>query len=476
MTQPCVFNKNGADEEFCKGVSKILPRNLDGCYATKCASRWRYCLSCVKHGNGLSPVAKDQVHSGLCTFHRDSGPNARREAPPKPTPFAPRKKGEDLTDVFRWKGGDTPTPAGKGNGKACKVADEKKPPHVQVPNPPPPTPREAAKAHTPKTPPAPVPPKKGARGAPVQYTEDGPWKEMLARAQRALANADYVKEVDPRVIRQMPGQPRTVFNPERIRRLSESLRESGQIQAITLRRIPEDAQGHLYELVDGERRWRAALEPGYEPLPLRAMVIDIDDEGARYVISVVANFNREAATVLDTCDSITKMHEVLKIPMESIAKMYGNSLLWVNQYYGLRRLVPEVRELLDPELPKNKRLVVTAAIPISSLKPEAQLAVARRVMEGTLHINSIRDEALARGETVNAVGRRKPSDLVEILVNNADSLRKRAEGLSLMVRDAPHEGLKKASSPKRDLFRGHLANAEEAVRNAVRNFDRVFKK
>lgn len=290
---------------------------------------------------------------------------------------------------------------------------------------------------------------------------DGPWRVILDRVGVALANSTYEKAVDPRRIRQMPGQPRTVFNPVRLRRLRKSMEQPGQIQPITLRRVIDSAEFD-FELVDGERRWRSALEAGTAVLLLRAMVVEIDDEAAQYVISVLANFNREEHTALEASDAIVQMHDKLKVPMMAIVRMFGKSLMWVNQRYSLRRLVPEVRELLDPELPENEQLTVTAAIRISTKKPETQLETARRVMRGELQVNRIRSEAVERGEAVNEY-RRSPSHIVETLTSNIESLRRGAIKVKSAVVATEKSVLEGTTPPKKQALLSILAAAKEIV-------------
>lgn len=84
------------------------------------------------------------------------------------------------------------------------------------------------------------------------------WKLLLQKARIALANGAEI-EIDPRKIRQLKGQPRTHFNEESIDRLADSIEEIGQVQSGIVRKVTNSGI-HEFELIDGERRWRATLK------------------------------------------------------------------------------------------------------------------------------------------------------------------------------------------------------------------------
>lgn len=415
-------------------------------------------------------VGKDQRESGLCDYHAKHGKDTKLPSATVPIARAQRpdtlyeqRSPAEVTKKLLARSGT------RADGLALAVASS---PVIPVQDPPhaPPAPAEVKQEQ------APTPTL--LSNQPMQDSDseeevDGPWKEILDRGKRALANSTYEGSVDPRRIRQMPGQPRKVFNEVRLRRLRKSMQESGQIQPITLRAV-FDSQDYDYELVDGERRWRAALEVGEVVLPLRAMVVEIDDEAAQYVISVLANFNREEHTPLEASDAIVQMHEKLKVPMPAICRMFGKSLLWVAQRYGLRRLVPEVREMLDPELAEEHQLSITAAIQISAKKPETQLSTAQRVMRGELQAYQIRSEALARGEATNEY-RRKPSHTVEILTNNVLALKRGASKVRSMVLTTDESVLLGMTALKRTELLGILGSAKEIIEGIEESLDKTSK-
>ncbi len=220
---------------------------------------------------------------------------------------------------------------------------------------------------------------------------------ILERVRIALSKSKYC-EVDPKLVRPLKGQPRRYFNSESMQAITQSLKTVGQVQPGIIRNIPTDPQGHQYELLDGERRWRGVTTA---ELPFyRAMKIDIDDEAAPFVVSIIANFNRQDHTLLELVDSIVTMHESLRIKINKIADMLGMHHIQVTQLYGLRRLPPEIRDMMDPQItPKSKLLSKTAAIKISTMSggPKRQIETARKITEEGLTLEGLNRHLIGTG-------------------------------------------------------------------------------
>jgi ParB/RepB/Spo0J family partition protein len=214
------------------------------------------------------------------------------------------------------------------------------------------------------------------------------WKALLERAKKAMAEGRE-RTMPPSSIRRMENQPRKFFSSEGLERLATSLKAIGQIFPGIVR--PVEKIGEIeYELVDGERRWRSSMLAG---TLYKAIVIEVDDEAAAFIIAAVANFNREGHTPTEVSDSIEAMRN-LKIPMEEIAKMLGISLFWAIQMHGLQKLDPRVREMLHPELPKDQRLQISAAVQIAKIDQQHQHSLALRVLRSEVSLKGLRDEAV----------------------------------------------------------------------------------
>ena len=228
--------------------------------------------------------------------------------------------------------------------------------------------------------------------------DDYAYLDLLRRAKIALDTAvDIV--VPASDIRPFPEQPRKYFNPEGIRRLSESINDGGQVTPGLIRENPEETR---YELIDGERRWRAVLLISEDVRPdYKARLIKADDDVVRYLISGIANFNREGHTAVEMADTIEQLLS-FKLPLKQIAILLGVSEHWARQMHGLTKLVPQVQAMLDPSLPKAKLLPVVAAIHISKAEPRLQVKLAERVIAGEVSISRLRGEVVRVSQKAGA--------------------------------------------------------------------------
>ena len=235
----------------------------------------------------------------------------------------------------------------------------------------------------------------------VKIIESGGVPEKLTSAEGraimnevriAMSNATLVK-VPPNRIRPLEGQPRVNFNEDRLQKLSESMQEVGQLMPGIIRTISTDSEGHDYELLDGERRWRSVIKASIPTY--RALQVEISNKAAPFVVSVISNFNRESHTTLEVLDSIIKMHEKLGLTLSEIADIIGFGYQSVSNFYTMRKLAPVVRDMLDPELmPAKKTLPVSAAIQIARLPITTQLALAQRVMNKEVNLTNLRTEVI----------------------------------------------------------------------------------
>jgi ParB/RepB/Spo0J family partition protein len=297
-------------------------------------------------------------------------------------------------------------------------------------------------------------------GAAVSETP-APWELLLANANKAMSEGREVR-VDPATIRPMPNQPRKYFSEEGIARLADSMVGVGQIVPGIIRAV-EPENGTAYELLDGERRWRAATRAS---ISYRATLVTVDDASVPFIIAAVANFNREGHTPLEVCDSIGEMVK-LGIPMEEIARILGLSLHWTYQMYGLRNLHPKVREMLDPNLPKSQVLPVSAAVQISKAVPSLQLDLATRVLSRTLSLRSLRNEVIKvsndAGEHLR-MRRREPRKLWDSIDALSGVLRRTSVDLEALLREEAVAAALKARDPEELLLiKNRLDMTYEAI-------------
>ena len=148
------------------------------------------------------------------------------------------------------------------------------------------------------------------------------------------------REVPVDLIRPNPKQPRRSFDPEALAALAESVAEAGVIQPLILRPLPDGR----YELIAGERRWRAAREAGLETVP--AMVRD-EDAARRMQTALIENVAREDLNPVDEARACATLVEKLGLSKEALAGRLGRTRPAISNLIRLLDLPDEVLELLS---------------------------------------------------------------------------------------------------------------------------------
>ncbi len=148
------------------------------------------------------------------------------------------------------------------------------------------------------------------------------------------------REVPVDLIRPNPEQPRRSFDPETLAALAESVAEAGVIQPLILRPLPDGR----YELIAGERRWRAAREAGLDTVP--AMVRD-EDAARRMQTALIENVAREDLNPVDEARACATLVEELGLSKEELAARLGRTRPAISNLIRLLDLPDDVLELLS---------------------------------------------------------------------------------------------------------------------------------
>jgi ParB family chromosome partitioning protein len=153
--------------------------------------------------------------------------------------------------------------------------------------------------------------------------------------QRAQRNVPVAK------IRPGPFQPRRDFAPEALKELTESIREHGVLTPILLRRDPKDPSG--YELIAGERRWRAAQAAQLHEIP--AVVKDLSDAEAM-AAALVENLQRTDLNAIEEANALKRLVEELGYTQERVAQAIGKSRPYVANALRLLEVDPRIQKLV----------------------------------------------------------------------------------------------------------------------------------
>lgn len=219
---------------------------------------------------------------------------------------------------------------------------------------------------------------------------------VLATAGSAAKTAptvsgDAVQHVPLGSIRPLPGQPRRHFDDNAISELADSIGLRGLLQPIIVRRAPD---GDGYQLVAGERRWRAAQRAGLHQIP--ALVRELDD-AATYEIALVENIQRQDLNAIEEAGAYRRLIDDFGHNQEALAKLVGKSRSHVANLMRLLDLPDTVQALVgDGSLAMgHARALIGAA--------DAE-AIARRVVKEGLSVRTV--EALVRED--RGGGRKAP--------------------------------------------------------------------
>lgn len=136
--------------------------------------------------------------------------------------------------------------------------------------------------------------------------------------------------------------PRKTFDQESLYKLSENIKENGLIQPITVRKLPKGNE-HKYEIVCGERRYRATRLAGLEEI--QCVIKDLDDKQA-FAAMIIENLQRKDVDPMEEAAAFAKLYEDGTMKVAEIAKMLGMSTTYVIGRIKLNKLIPEFVELL----------------------------------------------------------------------------------------------------------------------------------
>jgi ParB family chromosome partitioning protein len=163
---------------------------------------------------------------------------------------------------------------------------------------------------------------------------------ILAVSDEPAAEDGDLRHIPLDLIAPNPRQPRRSFDQETLQALAESVRERGIVQPVLVRPVP----GGTYELVAGERRWRAAQIAGMESVP--ALVRSRDDSAA-LEIALIENMAREDLNPIEEARACAALVEELGLTREEVGRRVGRSRVAVSNLLRLLDLPDDVLELLE---------------------------------------------------------------------------------------------------------------------------------
>lgn len=211
------------------------------------------------------------------------------------------------------------------------------------------------------------------------------------------SGSSSINEIELSKISVNPNQPRREFDPIALQELADSIAEIGIIQPITLRQMSEDA----YQIIAGERRYRAAIQAGLQTIP--AYIRTADDENVMEM-ALIENIQREDLNAVEIALAYQHLIEQYGLTQEKLSERIGKNRTTITNYLRLLRLPAPIQMALQ-----NKEIDMGHARPLLALdNPTLQIKLFQQIIKEKLSVRKVEEmvKALTEGESVKSGGKK----------------------------------------------------------------------
>ncbi|MGI2798996.1 chromosome partitioning protein ParB [Photobacterium damselae subsp. damselae] len=261
-------------------------------------------------------------------------------------------------------------------------------------------------------------------------------KQQAANQAQTLSNDGALRELAVTQLQSGKYQPRKDMADEALAELTESIRAQGIIQPIIVRELTNTH----FEIIAGERRWRAARQAGLKQVP--CIVKSVDDR-ATMAIALIENIQREDLNVMEEAQALERLQSEFSLTHQQLAQAVGKSRTAVSNLLRLNQLATEVKHLVE-----TKQIEMGHARALLALPTEQQLAIAQIVVSKALTVRET--EALVKKQLEPQVEAKKvtKNPAVEAIENRlseqfgtpvAISKQKNGKGKIVISFDQDHE-------------------------------------
>ncbi|MBD5279878.1 MAG: ParB/RepB/Spo0J family partition protein [Bacteroides sp.] len=215
-------------------------------------------------------------------------------------------------------------------------------------------------------------------------------RNALGRGLDSLISMDNIQtggssainEIEIDLITPNPGQPRRIFNEETIEELASSIRELGIVQPLSLR----DNGDGTYQIIAGERRWRAARKAGLETVP--AYVRTVSDAEVTEM-ALIENIQREDLNAIEVALAFRKLIDTYNLTQDRLSERIGKKRTTIANHLRLLKLPAEIQlGLRDRKLDMGHARAL-----LSVADPKDQLALYNRILSEGLSVRMVEEAA-----------------------------------------------------------------------------------
>ena len=214
---------------------------------------------------------------------------------------------------------------------------------------------------------------------------------MDTHSEVETQGSSNLSEIDITQIEPNPNQPRREFDAEALNELASSIRELGIIQPITLRKVADGK----YQIIAGERRWRASQLAGLTRIP--AYIVSVEDQGVMEM-ALVENIQREDLNAIEIALAYQHLAEATGMTQSKISERVGKSRAAVTNYMRLLKLPAQVQMAL-----KNHELEMGHARALLAIdSPSQQIKLFKEIQQQQYSVRKVEEliQSLKNGEDV----------------------------------------------------------------------------
>ena len=226
-------------------------------------------------------------------------------------------------------------------------------------------------------------------------------RKVLGRGLSALLSettpqvSEDLKEIDLDLIEPNNLQPRTRFDEAQLEELAQSIKVNGIVQPVLVRRLG----GERYQLVAGERRWRAAQRAGLQKVP--AVIREVPDD-RMLELALIENIQRQELNAIEEAHAYKRLIETLGLTQETVAQRVGRDRTFVTNYLRLLRLPEDIQQLVE----ENKISMGHARALLGLDDADKQRELALHIVEQSLSVRETEraiKRVIANSEQVDVV-------------------------------------------------------------------------
>ncbi|WP_416143796.1 ParB/RepB/Spo0J family partition protein [Planococcus koreensis] len=241
----------------------------------------------------------------------------------------------------------------------------------------------------------------------------------------SLSETEKITQLSIGQLRTNPYQPRKVFDETALQELSESIKEHGILQPVVVRK-----KGNNFELVVGERRFRAAKLAKLEEVP--AIIKELNDQ-QMMELAILENLQREDLTPIEEAEAYQKLMEALSLTQEQLAFRLGKSRPHIANHVRLLALPEKVREMIS-----DKKLTMGHGRTLLGLRSKKMIPeTAEKVVKESLNVRQLENLVQRLNEDVPRETIEKKKDL--FIEEKQSELRDRF-GTSVQIKKTKNKG------------------------------------